>query len=312
MASATSKSYKIDVTILSVAVVWGGSYLAARELTKVASIGGLLAVRFLLAGIVLALLWFYKRERFSKTDVLLGTVFGLTQASIMWVETWGLSVTTATNAGLIISLTILFTPILESVWKRNWLPRGFFIATVVSFIGLVMLVSGNGISTPNYGDALMLVAALVRTFHVTAQGRLTEGKKVSSLNAIMMQCLVCGICYLIADAPGTLAAIGDFNLGHWAIMAFLVLFCSVFAFAAQLWAIKQTSASRASLLLSTEPIWAVVVGSTIGGEVLGWVGYLGAAIIIAASYFGQAIERRHREASASAAESDTSAKPISA
>ena len=298
MATASTKNYRIDITILSVAVVWGASYLAARELTKVASIGGLLAVRFLLAGLVLALIWLIKRERFSKTDVLLGTVFGLTQASIMWVETWGLSVTTATNAGLIISLTILFTPILESFWKRSWLPRGFFMATIVSFVGLLLLVGGNGISTPNYGDGLMLIAALVRTFHVTAQGRLTEGKKVSSLNAIMMQCLVCGACYLVVDAPGALVAFTTFNLREWAIMAFLVLFCSVFAFAAQLWAIKKTSASRASLLLSTEPIWAVVVGSAIGGELLGWVGYLGAAVIIAASYAGQAIERRYREGKA--------------
>lgn len=293
-----SKISRVDVTILSVAVFWGASYLAARELTKVASIGGLLAVRFLLAGILLAVFWLFKREPFSKTDVLLGTVFGLTQASIMWVETWGLSVTTATNAGLIISLTILFTPILESAWKRSWLPRGYFIATVVSLVGLSLLVGGNGISAPNYGDGLMLVAALVRTFHVTAQGRLTEGKKVSSLNAIMMQCLVCGLCYLIADPAGTVAAATTFTVREWLIMAFLVLFCSVFAFAAQLWAIKLTSASRASLLLSTEPIWAVVVGSAIGGEVLGWLGYLGAAIIIAASYVGQGIERRHRESAA--------------
>ena len=42
-------------------------------------------------------------------------------------------------------------------------------------------------------------------------------------------------------------------------------------------------------------IWAVVIGSTLGGELLGWIGYLGAAIIIAASYVGQGIERRHRE-----------------
>jgi drug/metabolite transporter (DMT)-like permease len=74
---------RVDIVILAVAVVWGASYLAARELTKVASIGGLLAVRFLLAGLILGLIWFYKRERFSKTDVLLGTVFGLTQASYL-------------------------------------------------------------------------------------------------------------------------------------------------------------------------------------------------------------------------------------
>ena len=272
------------------AAVWGGSYLAARELTKVSSIAGLLSVRFSLAALVMFAIWLIKREKFSKTDVLLGTVFGLTQASIMWVETWGLSITTATNAGLIISLTIVFTPILESAWKRSWLPRTYFIAVVVA-----MLVGGNGIKAPNFGDFLMLLAALFRTFHVTAQGRLTANRKVSSLNAIMLQCLVCGVVYFAADASGTIAAATNYGPKEWLLMAYLVLLCSAFAFAAQLWAIKKTSASRASLLLSTEPIWAVVVAAVIGGELLGPIGYLGGAVIIGASYFGQRIERQHRE-----------------
>ena len=291
------KASRVDLTLLSVAAVWGGSYLAARELTKVSSIAGLLSVRFTLAAIVMFAIWLIKRERFSKTDVLLGTVFGLTQASIMWVETWGLSITTATNAGLIISLTIVFTPILEGAWKRSWLPRSYFVATVVGLVGLALLVGGNGIKAPNIGDFLMLLAALFRTFHVTAQGRLTANRKVSSLNAIMLQCLVCGVVYFAADASGTLAAATSYDLKDWLLMAYLVLLCSAFAFAAQLWAIKKTSASRASLLLSTEPIWAVIVASVIGGELLGPIGYLGAAVIIAASYFGLRIERKHREQS---------------
>ena len=154
------KASRVDLMLLSVAAVWGASYLAARELTKVSSIPGMLAVRFTLAAAIMFLIWLIKREPFSKTDILLGTIFGLTQASIMWVETWGLSITTATNAGLIISLTIVFTPLLESAWKRSWLPPKYFMATVVSLVGLLMLVSGNGIKAPNIGDGLVLLAAI--------------------------------------------------------------------------------------------------------------------------------------------------------
>jgi drug/metabolite transporter (DMT)-like permease len=288
------KASRVDLMLLSVAAVWGASYLAARELTKVSSIPGMLSVRFTLAAVIMFLIWLIKREPFSKTDLLLGTVFGLTQASIMWVETWGLSITTATNAGLIISLTIVFTPLLESAWKRSWLPPKYFMATVVSLVGLLMLVSGNGIKAPNIGDGLMLLAAIFRTFHVTAQGRLTQGRKVSSLNAILMQCLVCGLCYFAIDARGTIDAAVGYTPRDWALLLFLVVFCSVFAFVAQLWAIKKTSASRASLLLATEPIWAVAVGSVIGAELLGPIGYIGAAVIIGASFYGQRIEAQHR------------------
>lgn len=285
----------MDLALLGVAVFWGASYLVAKSITPYASVPAMLAVRFVTAGVIMMLVWTLKREPFSKADVILGTLFGVTQAAIMLVETFGLKETSATNAGLLISLTIVFTPILESAWKRNWLPRGYFMAVTVSLVGVVLLVSGNGFKTPNYGDALMLAAAVIRTFHVTAQGRFTEGRKVSSFNAISLQMLVCGLIYFAIDVPGTLAAVRDFQAPQWAATGFLIFFCTIFAFGTQLWAIRKTSASRASLLLSTEPVFAVIIASVFGGELLGPIGILGALLIIGASLVGQRIEQRFRE-----------------
>ena len=52
----------------------------------------------------------------------------------------------------------------------------------------------------------------------------------------------------------------------WLQLVYLALFCSVFAFLAQTWAVRRTSASRASLLLGTEPVWAVAIGIRLAGE----------------------------------------------
>jgi drug/metabolite transporter (DMT)-like permease len=80
----------------------------------------------------------------------------------------------------------------------------------------------------------------------------------------------------------------------WYQLVYLALFCSVFAFLAQTWAVQGTSASRASLLLGTEPIWAVAIGISLGGERLTVWTTLGAALMIAGTYWGQAVERAHR------------------
>ena len=287
--------YRVDLALLGVAMVWGASYLVAKSITPFASVPAMLAIRFTLAGLIMFAVWFIKREPFSRADVMLGTLFGFTQAAIMLVETYGLKETSATNAGLMISLTIIFTPILESAWSKRWLPRGYFIAVTVSLIGVLLLVSGNGLKAPNYGDLLVFIAALIRTFHVTAQGRFTIGQKVSSFNAISLQMLVCGLIYFVLDAPGTISAAQTFAEPQWAATMFLILFCTIFAFATQLWAIRKTSASRAALLLSTEPVWAVVVATVFGGELLGPVGVFGAVLIIGASIVGQRIEQRFRE-----------------
>jgi drug/metabolite transporter (DMT)-like permease len=88
---------------------------------------------------------------------------------------------------------------------------------------------------------------------------------------------------------------GALSVGSWARLVYLALFCSVFAFAAQTWAVRRTSPSRASLLMGTEPVWAVAIGIGIGGERLTVLAAAGAALIVAATVAGQRIEREHSQ-----------------
>jgi drug/metabolite transporter (DMT)-like permease len=289
------KASKVDLVLLAVAIVWGASYLSAKAITPYATVPAMLSVRFAIATLAMVAIWLIRRKKFSKTDLVLGTIFGLTQSAIMSVETFGLKITSATNAGLLISLTIIFTPIMESAWNKRWLPRSFFLAAVGAIVGVALLVTGNGIQEPNFGDVLLFIAAIVRAVHVTAQGVLTRNKEASSFNMILMQCLTATVVFFVFDVQGAFDAIQSFGPAQWAGTLFLALFCSVFAFVAQLWAIRRTSASRSSLLLATEPIWAVVIAVLFGGETLALLGILGAVVIIASTYVGQGIETRHRE-----------------
>jgi drug/metabolite transporter (DMT)-like permease len=289
------KASKVDLVLLAVAIVWGASYLSAKAITPYATVPAMLSVRFAIATLAMVAIWLIRRKRFSKTDLVLGTIFGLTQSAIMSVETFGLKITSATNAGLLISLTIIFTPIMESAWNKRWLPRSFFLAAVGAIVGVALLVTGNGIQEPNFGDVLLFIAAIVRAVHVTAQGVLTRNREASSFNMILMQCLTATVVFFVFDVQGAFDAIESFGPAQWAGTLFLALFCSVFAFVAQLWAIRRTSASRSSLLLATEPIWAVVIAVLFGGETLALLGIVGAAVIIGSTYIGQGIESRHRE-----------------
>jgi drug/metabolite transporter (DMT)-like permease len=293
--SAISQRFgKVDMLLLATAIFWGGSYLAAKDLTQHASVNSILAFRFTTAAIIMGLIVLIRKSKFSKHDVRLGILYGIAVATIMQIETNGLKITSATNAGLIISLTIIFTPILENLWSRAWLPRKFFIAAVGAVVGVALLVSGNGFKEPNVGDALMLGAAVLRAITTTAQGKLAQGRKVSSFNVTVVQLTVCGLSYLAIDFAGVVDLVGAFETQQWLNMAFLVLLCTVFGFVALQYGILRTSASRASLLLSTEPIWAVVTATAIGGEKLYFIGFIGAALIIGSSYWGLAIEKKYR------------------
>ncbi len=286
---------RVDVLLLLVAVVWGSSYLAAKALTDTVDVTVVLSLRFLIttaALIVIALIW--NKRKVGLRESAVGVVLGLTQAAVLILETHGIAGTSATNAGLIISLVVVFTPIAESIAFRVKLPRMVLAAGVIAVVGVCLLVSEDGLATPTPGDSLMLAAAVIRAIHVTAVSGLTRGRNYSPLTMTLVQSAVCAVVYTAADHTGVLDAIKTFTTAQWLGVLYLGLACSVFAFLVQTWAIQQTSASRASLLMGTEPIWAVLFGLTIGQDTLGLIGLIGAALIITGTYLGLRAETRYR------------------
>ena len=285
---------KVDLALLLVAGLWGGSYLAAKVLTEHAPVIAVLAIRFSITTLVLIPIWALMKQPINRSTVALGLGLGSVQALILYLETAGVARTSATNAGLIISLCIVFTPILESIASKKWLPRSFFIATVISVVGVALLVSDKGFAAPSLGDWLMFGAAVVRSVHVTSMGQLTKGKNYSSVTITFMQSLACAVLFLAFSGDRTLDAINSFEKSQWLGMLYLSLLAGAFAFLLTLWGIRKTSSSRASLLLGTEPVWAVVVGLTLGGEKLALLGFIGAILIVGSTYVGQEIEQKSR------------------
>lgn len=71
------------------------------------------------------------------------------------LETIGVTLTSATNAGLIIGLSVLITPIFEAVATRRRLPGQLVAAMLLGVAGIALLVGGSGFSAPNMGDLLV-------------------------------------------------------------------------------------------------------------------------------------------------------------
>lgn len=284
-----------DLMLLVVAAFWGATYLVTKELGNAGSINGMLAIRFTIAA---AALWIYaafvKKDKFQKQEIIMGVVFGLSQTIVLNLEAQSVHFTSATNGGLIIGVSIITVPILESAWRRNWLPKSFFLATLIALIGLFLLVVGNGLVKPNIGDLLMFIAMVIRTFHFVILGHLTQGKNFSPVNITTLMVTTSGVVMLVLNPVVAFKTASGYNVIDWGNMLFLAILCTSFAFIGMNWAVKNTSASRASLLLGTEPIWSTVLAVIVGGELIGPLGVIGALLIIGSTYWGQAIETRHR------------------
>ncbi|MGW8888522.1 DMT family transporter [Streptomyces sp. NPDC055749] len=297
---------RTDAVLLLVALVWGSSYLAAKTATVALPVLAVLFARYAISALACGALVAARRRGWTLDEVRTGSLLGVTQAAVLVLETYGVAHTSAANAGLIISLTIVLTPLLDRSGGRK-LPPAFFLAAGLCVLAVGLLTSSTGLHAPRFGDALVLAAAVVRAGHVALVGRLTAGRRMDSLHLTTVQ-TVFGTALFLPLAIPHLSDLGHSSASTWSQLIHLALFCSVFAFLAQTWAVQQTSASRASLLLGTEPIWAVAIGIGLGGERLTVWASLGAALMIAGTYWGQAIERTHRTITPPTAKEDTACR----
>lgn len=300
---------RTDAVLFLVALVWGSSYLAAKTASGALPVTAVLFCRYAVSALACGALAASRRRanRWMRAEVRAGSLLGVTQAAVLVLETYGVAHTSAANAGLIISLTIVLTPLLDRTAAGRALPWTFFAAAGLCVLAVGLLTSSTGPHALRLGDALMLAAAVVRAGHVALVGRLAARRPMDPLHLTTVQTAV-GSALFLPPALTRLPDLAGSSATTWAQLVYLALFCSVFAFLAQTWAVQRTSASRASLLLGTEPIWAVAIGICLGGEALTVWASLGAVLMIAGTYWGQAIERAHRTTPAGMPAAETQEK----
>ncbi|KKD03840.1 DMT family transporter [Streptomyces sp. WM6386] len=287
---APRRTWLTDLPILLVAVVWGASYLAAKDITTARTVIAVLVLRFAIVLPALVAVGWRSLRTLSAAQWRGAGLLGLILSVIFLLETYGVVHTSATNAGLIISLTMIFTPLAEAAVTRTRPSRAFLGAAAISVLGVVLLTQGGGFTSPSLGDLLMLLAALARTVHVLAMSRVksVQGADALSLTTVQLGAAVAVFVLLAtgADATPWQTAV-DFGPREWAGLLFLSVFCTLFAFFVQMWAVRRTSPSRVSLLLGTEPLWAALAGISLGGERLGVLGLAGGALVLAGTAWGR-------------------------
>ncbi|GAA2637662.1 MULTISPECIES: DMT family transporter [Streptomyces] len=289
---APRRAWLADLPVLAVAVVWGGSYLAAKGITTTHTVIAVLVLRFALVLPVLAVAGWARLRALRPAQLRGAAGLGLVLGVIFLLETYGVVHTSATNAGLIISLTMIFTPLAEAAVRKQAPSPGFLGAAAVSVAGVVALTQGAGFTAPSPGDVLILGAALARTLHVLLMARTEAVQDADALSLTTVQLGAAVLVFaLLAAVPGTgdspWAAAAGFGAAQWAGLAFLSVFCTLFAFFVQMWAVRRTSPSRVSLLLGTEPLWAAVAGIAVGGEEPGLLGYAGALLVLVGTAWGR-------------------------
>lgn len=280
--------FAAESLLLLVAIVWGTSYGVAKQALLFYPVLGFIALRFALTFMLLLPVVVHEGRAALRAGIPMG---GLLLA-IFLCETYGLALTQASHAAFLISLCVIFTPFAEWLCFRQRPENAAFAAAALSLAGAALLTQGTGVHL-NGGDLLMLAAAVLRAAMVCLTKSLTRRSSASSLALTAVQSgVVCGgTTLLLLLQPGSLPALPDAP-SFWLATAYLVLFCTLFAFAAQTYAIRRTTPTRAALLMGSEPLFGALFATVWLGENLGLTAWAGGLLIVAASVWAVLPRRR--------------------
>jgi drug/metabolite transporter (DMT)-like permease len=275
----------VDVLLLVAAFIWGTSYALVKSALLVYPVLCLLALRFGIAFLLLSpsLLSMRGLSR-SQWARIVGA--GCILLGIFLAETFGVQMTSASNAAFLISLCVVMTPLLEWAWLGRS-PSGVeWLAAGLSLLGAFLI--GGGRFEFTAGDGLVVLAALLRAINVCATKRVMH---VNAVSASAMTAVQSGIvslgCVVLALTVARLEwrPLPPFaeHAHFWMIVMYLVAGCTLFAFFLQNYAVNRSTPTRVALLMGSEPVFGALFASAWLGESISVLAGIGGGLIVVAS-----------------------------
>ena len=207
------------------------------------------------------------------------------------LQTEGLARTTATNAGFITGLYIVFTPLMAALAFRQRTARSAWLAIALGFSGLALLsITNLSAVRLHAGDLLVLAGAVVWAAHITAVGRFSPRYPTWMLSLAQMG--AAALFHLIAAVPAGLRLPVALGARTWPLLLAIGVLGSGVGFTIQILAQQQLSPGRAVILLAGESVVAAAAAALWIGERLVPHQWLGAALVIAAMAYSELSARR--------------------
>jgi drug/metabolite transporter (DMT)-like permease len=235
-----------------------------------------LAIRFALAFISLLPFLYFQRAHISKGSVLKGGALGFFLFSGYAWQTVGLQYTTASNAGFITGLSVVFVPALVTLTTRKLPSLGLILGILCALVGLAFLSLGDRFQL-NKGDLMVLVGALSFALHILFVGRYSAHTNATVLASvqILTVSVLSGIFSIFLPQP-----MMHFSTNVWVALLVTAIPATSLAFFVQTKMQQFTTPTHTALIFSMEPVFAAISAFFLVGEILSPRGLLGAALVL--------------------------------
>lgn len=277
-----------DLALLVLTLLWGTTFHFVKGVLAVASPGVFLVARFAVATAALALVRLVRRDPTSAGLWRHGAILGGLLLAGLFLQTVGLRYTTPARSAFLTGLSVLVVPFVarfaygRAVRGAAWAG----VALAVAGLGLLTRPFGEGIAAAvRLGDALTAACAVAFALQIVLTSEWAPRHPLAPLVLVQIAAGFAGTLLLLPLDGPHLAAGGLPTLAWTALFTGLPMTAG--AFFVMAWAQRRTTAVRAALIFSLEPVSAALFSHWYGGEPLSAADWAGGALVVLGVIVGE-------------------------
>lgn len=271
-----NKQLQANFLIVLVALFWGSTYFLTKMAVQELEPFNLTALRFGTAFIITALIFFKRIRKADRTVIKYSVILGILAVIAVLSMTFGVQYTTASNAGFLISLSVVMIPLISVVILKKKIKAKLLLSVILATIGIVCLTLNEQL-TINKGDILCILCATSFAVQVLVMERIPKTADSVAIGALQLG-ITAVVNFILSFSLENFTVPRDLKV--WGVIVILGVFCTAFCYIIQIYALKNTSAIQAGIILSLEPVFSAIFAYIFLGELLSKQGYIGAILLL--------------------------------
>ncbi len=274
--------WRADGALIALALVWGTSHVITKNVLATHSPSFYTATRFGLAAIFFLLVFWRHLRHSSRAEIRQGVLLGLCSFAGIAFYVTGLVFTQVSRAGFISGLYLVFTPLVAFVLFRVTPGRDHLAGLVVALGGFSLLSFPGGQEGVNWGDLLVLLAAVAWATHIAATTAFALRGDVRTLAVVQVVtvALMALVIHLLLRWAGLERSANPLDGRFLWQIGYMALVVTCLAALIQTWAQKIVSSTHAAILYALEPVSSAIFAYLVFGEQLGLRRGIGAGLIL--------------------------------
>lgn len=286
------KMWKVYAILVFVMMLWGFNLPLLKYMVEQIGPITMTSFRILLAAVVVfAILAAMKILRLPTKQewkwIMLGGLLNV--VGHHYFLTSGLTMTSGTNAGLILGTGPVLTAVLTSLILRNYPSKIQWLGVLSGLIGVssIVLAGGEGVASGSLGDVFVFISILVQvlSYLVISKAARTLDPRVMTAYMFLFGSLVLFFVSLIQE-PGEIAKFAEMPPKFWIIFALSGIFGTAVGHMLYNYSVGIAGPSKAAIFINFNTMFSLLGSVLFLGEVIGLRHLVGLVFIVAGVILG--------------------------